>query len=104
MQEEINLELEKGTNEYFSIYLDEPISFRDINRYIKTKDRWIKVQPRRYRGTSRHIGVEIITRGLWGGFHRGRIWVNSDSDDSEYIINLVVLPKKAETEKEFFFD
>jgi len=101
MFEEINLELEKGTNEYLTIFLDHPISYRDINRFIKTKDRWIRIQKRRFRGTSSNIGVEIITRGLWGGYHRGKIKVSSDDEYSEYIINLVVVPKKKE--KSSFF-
>ncbi|MCI0515372.1 hypothetical protein L0128_19330 [candidate division KSB1 bacterium] len=99
MAEEISFEVEKGTNEYFTITLDEAIPYHDINRVLKTPDRWIRIQPRRYKGTTDSIYIEIVTRGLWDGFHRGVIRVNSENGDEEYVINLFVKPKKHHEEE-----
>lgn len=98
MQREINFDLEKGSKEHFKIELDESITYPEINRVLKTKDRWIRVAPRKFKGSKKDIDVSIITRGLWGGFHRGKIQV---SNETEYVINLFVYPKKA---KSIIFD
>jgi hypothetical protein len=95
MQHEINFDLQKGTREHFKIELDQSITYAEIYRVLKTKDRWIRVQPRRFKGSKTDIDISIITRGLWGGFHRGKIRVFSSTSDTEYVINLFVHPKKA---------
>ena len=94
MYEEIDLEVEKGDMEYLTIYLSEELTYRQLQRAIRTKDRWIRLQRRRFRGTSNCANLQIVSRGLWGGYHRGKIVVNSENEYSEYIINLTVHPKK----------
>jgi len=94
MQEEIDIEVEKGTNEYLTIYLDEELTYRQVQRAVRTKDRWIRLQRRRFRGTTNCVDVQIISRGLWGGYHRGKIIVDTENEYSEYIINLTVNPKR----------
>lgn len=94
MYEEIDLELEKGTNERFTIYLDDEVTYRQLNRIVKTKDRWIRLATRRFRGTTKRIDIQIITRGLWGGYHRGILRISTPKAEQEYVINLMVHPKK----------
>lgn len=95
MQHEYHFDLKKGNREHFKIELDSSITYQEINRVLKTKDRWIRVQPRRFKGSKKEIDIAIITRGLWGGFHRGKIQVSSTGNDTEYVINLFVSPRKA---------
>jgi len=94
MTEEFDVEVEKGNNEYLTIYLEDDLTYRELNRAVRTKDRWIRLLTRRFRGTTNCFDVQIISRGLWGGYHRGRIEVRAPSETSEYIINLMVYPKR----------
>lgn len=91
---ELSFRVVRGDTNSFDIMLSDAVSFRNINSVIKTKDRWIKVQKHRYSGKSDKLAVDIVTRGLWEGFHRGIIQVNEPERQEEYIINLYIRPKK----------
>ncbi len=92
---ELNFRIAKGDTNSFDIMLSDAVTFRKINSVIKTKDRWIKVQKHHYSGKSDKLAVDIVTRGLWEGFHRGIIRVNEPDRQEEYIINLFIRPKRS---------
>lgn len=91
---EINLTLEKGSNELLTINFKDEIESRLISRYLLTRDRWIKIKPQNIRGTTSSAQLKIVSRGLFGGYHRGIINVSTASEQVEYIIHLFVVPKK----------
>jgi hypothetical protein len=92
-QKEINVTLEKGSVKDIKIFLKDRLNYRELNRYIATKDRWIRFKRQNYRESTDLIEIQIISRGLFAGYHRGILTISAPNERIEYIIHLFVIPK-----------